>query len=134
MEYDWPRIIKERDGVAVRKLEADDIMLVYPDGSDGTKEDDIKDVEAGAMSNDPQEVIDVVVNVIDNNTAVVRSRTRVKGDNYKMSDGKCETIIREFRTVDTFVRRNGQWQVIASSTVPVRNTTSTASPTPGPGD
>src|SRR4051812_37474862 len=97
MEYDWPRIIKERDGVAVRKLEADDVMLVYPDGSDGTKEDDIKDVEAGAMSNDPQEVIDVVVNVIDNNTAVVRSRTRVKGDNYKMSDGKCETIIREFR-------------------------------------
>jgi len=121
LEHDWPRIVKERDGAAVRKLEADDVMLVYPDGSDGTKEGDIKDIEAGALSNDPQEVVDVIVNVLDNDSAVVRSRTRVKGDNFKLSDGKCETIIREFRTVDTFVRRNGQWQVVASATVPVRN-------------
>src|SRR6185369_489653 len=47
LEYDWPRIVKERDGAAVRKLEADDVMLVYPDGTDGNKEADIKDIEAG---------------------------------------------------------------------------------------
>ena len=132
LEYDWPRIVKERDGAAVRKLEADDVMLVYPDGGDGNKETDIKDIEAGALSNDPQEVIDVTVNVLSSDSAVVRSRTRVKGDNYKMSDGKCETIIREFRTIDTFVRRNGQWQIVASATVPVRSPSpaGTASSTP----
>src|SRR5215831_5771885 len=54
LEYDWPRIIKERDGAAVRKLEADDIMLVYPNGTEGTKEQDIKDIEAGEGSADPQ--------------------------------------------------------------------------------
>jgi ketosteroid isomerase-like protein len=132
LEYDWPRIVKERDGATVRKMEADDILLTYPDGSEGTKEDDIRDIEAGALANDPQEVIDVTVNVLDNNTAIARSRTRVEGDNYKMSDGKCETIIREFRTVDTFVRRNGQWQVVASVTVPVRNPAPAATPSATP--
>jgi len=121
VEYDWPRIVKERDGAAVRKLESDDIILVYPDGADGNKEADIKDIEAGELSNEPQEVVEVTVNVLDNDAAVVRSRTRVKSDNYKLNDGKCQTIVHEFRTVDTFVRRNGQWQLIASATVPVRN-------------
>ena len=132
LEYDWPRIIKERDGAAVRKLEADDIVLVYPDGSDGAKEEDIKDIESGALANDPQEVTDVIVNVLSNDSAVVRSRTRVKGDNYKITDGKCETIIHEFRTLDTFVRRNGQWQIVATATVPVRNPAPTASPSSTP--
>lgn len=128
LEFDWPRIIKERDGAAVRKVEADDIVLIYPDGTDGTKEEDIKDIEAGTLANDPQEISDVVVTVIDNDSAVVRSRTRVKGDNYKISDGKCETIIHEFRTLDTFARRNGQWQIVASATVPVRSPLPSATP------
>src|ERR1041385_9352428 len=105
LEYDWPRIVKEGDGAAVRKLEADDVMLVYPDGSSGTKEADIKDIESGALSGDPQEIAEVTVNVLDNDSAVVQSRTTVKGDNYKITDGKCQTTIHEFRTIDTFVRR-----------------------------
>jgi len=121
LEYDWPRIVKERDGAAVRRVESDDIMLVYPDGADGNKEADIKDIEAGELANEPQEVVDVTVNVLDNDAAVVRSRTKVKSDNYKLNDGKCQTIVHEFRTLDTFVRRNGQWQIVASATVPVRN-------------
>jgi ketosteroid isomerase-like protein len=120
LEYDWPRILKERDGAAVRKLEADDIIMLSPDGSDGSKEGDIKDIESGTMAEDPQEIADVTVKVLDNNSAVVRSRTTVKGDNHVLSDGKCQMIIHEFRTIDTFVRRNGQWQIVASATVPVR--------------
>jgi ketosteroid isomerase-like protein len=132
MEYDWPRILKERDGVAVRKLEADDIIILSPDGSDGTKEGDIRDIESGQMSEDPQEISDVTVNVLNNDAAVVRSRTTVKGDNHVLSDGKCQTVVHQFRSIDTFVRRNGQWQIVASATVPVRNpgpaTTSSATP------
>ena len=128
LEYDWPRILKERDGAAVRKLEADDIIILSPDGSDGSKDGDIKDIESGAMSNDPQEIADVTVKVLDNNSAIVRSRTIVKGDNHVLSDGKCQTIIHEFRTIDTFVRRNGQWQIVASATVPVRNPAPAATP------
>src|ERR1043165_5032302 len=66
LEYDWPRIVKERDGAAVRKLEADDIIILSPDGSEGSKEGDIKDIESGQMADDPQEVADVTVNVLNN--------------------------------------------------------------------
>jgi len=133
LEYDWPRIVKERDGTAVQKLEADDIMLIYPDGSQGTKEQDIKDIESGDLSSDPQEISDLTVNVLDNNSAIVLSRTTVKGDRYRISDGKCETILHEFRSMDTFVRRNGQWQMVASATVPVRSSGPTGTPSPTPG-
>ena len=132
LEYDWPRIVKERDGTAVRKLEADDILLIYNDGSEGSKDQDIKDIETGDSSSDPQEISDLTVNVIDNNTAVVRSRTAVKGDRVRISNGKCEIIIHEFRSVDTFVRRNGQWQVVASATVPVQAVGPAASPSVTP--
>lgn len=133
LEYDWPRIWKERDGAAVRKMEADDVIILSPDGSEGSKEGDIKDIEAGEMANEPQEISDVNVNVLSKDLAVVRSRTTVKGDSYVLSDGgKCTTIIHEFRTVDTFMRRNGQWQIVASATVPVRNPAPGASPSPTP--
>jgi ketosteroid isomerase-like protein len=134
IENDWPRIVKERDAAAVQKLEADDIILVYPDGADGAKEEDVKDIESGALAADPQEISDITVKVLDNDSAIVRSRTTVKSDRYKITDGKCQVTIHDFRSVDTFARRNGQWQLVASATVPVRNSspTSSTSPTPKP--
>src|SRR5437764_1289438 len=75
IENDWPRILKERDAATVGKVEADDILLVYPDGTDGSKEEDVKDIESGALSADPQQISDLTVKVLDNNAAIVRSRT-----------------------------------------------------------
>jgi hypothetical protein len=46
MENDWPRIWKEKDGAAVRRIEADDIILLSFSGMLGSKEQDIKDVGA----------------------------------------------------------------------------------------
>ena len=132
IENDWPRILKERDAAAVRKLESDDIILVYPDGSDGNKEEDVKDIESGALSADPQEISDVTVKVLDNDSAIVRLRTTVKSDRYKIMDGNCQVIIHDFRSVDTFARRNGQWQLVASATVPARNPAPLSSTSPSP--
>ncbi len=132
IENDWPRIVKERDAAAVQKLEADDIILVYPDGADGTKEEDVKDIESGALAADPQEITDLTVRVLDNDSAIVRSRTTVKSDRYKITDGKCQITIHDFRSVDTFARRNGQWQLVASATVPVRNPSPASSTSPSP--
>src|SRR5437763_16222708 len=53
-ENDWPRIVKERDAAAARKLEAEDTILVYPDGLIGRKEEPLREIEAGARSADPQ--------------------------------------------------------------------------------
>src|SRR3981081_965727 len=58
IENDWPRIIKEHDAAAVRRIEADDIVIIYPDGSTGNKEQDAKDIEAGTVTADSWEISD----------------------------------------------------------------------------
>jgi hypothetical protein len=130
IENDWPRIIRERDGAAVKRVEADDVFLVYPDGQTGGKEQDIKDIESGALSADSWEITDLKVNLLDKDVAVVSLRNTVKNGKYKMADGKTNDISGQYRSVDTFVRRNGQWQLVASATVPVRAPAASASPTP----
>jgi len=132
IEKDWPRILKERDAASVRKIEADDIFLVYPDGSDGNKDQDVKDIESGVLASAEQQISELSVNVLDNDSAVVRLRITVKGDQYKISTAKCQQVIHEFRAVDTFARRNGQWQMVASVSVPVMNPAATAIPSPTP--
>ena len=131
IEMDWPRIIKEKDGAAVKKIEADDIVLVYPDGQIGNKDRDIKDIESGALSFDSWDLSDIVVKVLDNDAAVVTLHTTVKGGKYKPADSKAQDISGQYRSVDTFVRRNGQWQMTASATVPILNPAPAASPSPG---
>lgn len=130
IENDWPRILKERDAAAVRRVEADDVVLVYPDGSPGTKDQDIKDIESGALTADSWEISDIVVKILDNDAAVVTLRTTVKGGRYKMPDGRSQDISGQYRSMDTFARRNGQWQLVASATVPVRNPEAAAAPSP----
>lgn len=132
IEMDWPRIIKEKDAAAVRKIEADDIVLVYPDGQIGNKDRDIKDIESGALSFDAWELSDIVVKVLDNDAAVVTLHATVKGGKYKPADSKAaQDISGQYRSVDTFVRRNGQWQMTASATVPILNPAPAASPSVG---
>jgi len=133
IENDWPRIIKEHDAAAVRRFEADDAVFVYPDGSLGGKDQDIKDIESGALSADSWEVSEVTVKVLDKDSVIATVRSVVKGGKYKTPDGKTQDISGEYRSVDTFVRRNEQWQLIGSATVPVPKTaspTAMSSPTP----
>ena len=129
IEMDWPRIIKEKDAAAVRKIEADDVVLVYPDGQIGNKDRDLKDIEGGALSFDSWDLSDIVVKVLDNDAAVVTLHATVKGGKYKPADAKAaQDISGQYRSVDTFVRRNGQWQMTASATVPILNPAPAASP------
>jgi hypothetical protein len=131
IENDWPRIIKEHDVATVRKIEADDALFIYPDGSLGDKAQDVKDMEAGSLSADSWEVLDLKVNVIDSDAAVISGRNVVKGGKYKMPDGKITDISGEYRWVDTFARRNGQWQVVAGAATPMpKGTAATGTPTP----
>ena len=119
IENDWPRIIKERDSAAVQRIEADDVMLVYPDGSLGSKQRDITDIGSGALSADSWDVSEIRVNVLDNNSAVVSLRNVVTNGKYKMADGRTQNTSGQFRSVDTFTRRNGLWQLVGSATVQI---------------
>ncbi len=127
IEKDWPRIIKEHDAATVRRIEADDAILIYPDGTIGGKEQDVKDIESGALTADSWEVSEIKVNVLDNDSAVASGRNTVKGGKYKMPDGKIQNISGDYRWLDTYVRRNGQWQMVAGASIP---TAKSAAPSP----
>jgi hypothetical protein len=128
IENDWPRIIKEHDAAMVKRIEADDAVFLYPDGSIGDKATDVKDMEAGALTADSWEVSEVKVSVLDNDLAVVTGRSIVKGGKYKGQPFPYDDI----RWVDTYARRNGQWQLVAGGATPVLKGTASPSPKPSP--
>jgi len=120
IENDWPRVMKEKDAEAVRRVEADDAIFVYPDGGLGDKGQDVKDMETGALSADSIEMTDLKVNVLSGDAAVVSGRTIVKNGKYKTTDGKSIDISGQYRFIDTFAKRNGEWKLVSGASVPVR--------------
>lgn len=117
MEKDWPRILREKDGAAVRRIEADDVILLAYNGMLGSKEQDIKDIEAGNLTFDSWDVSEVNVKVINSDAAVASLLMTIKGAKFKIDESHSEDISGHYRALDTFARRNGQWQVVASSLV-----------------
>lgn len=120
IENDWPRVLKEKDVEAVKRVEADDAIFVYPDGTVGDKAQDTKDIESGALSADSWEMTDLKVKVLDNDAALVSGRSIVKRGKYKAPDGKVIDISGQYRFIDTFARRNGQWKLVAGISTPIR--------------
>lgn len=128
IENDWPRVLKEHDVEAVKKVEAEDIIGVPPDGSLTTRDQDIKDIGSGNLSADSWEVAEIKVTVLDADAAVASGRSIVKGGKYKNAAGKSVDISGEYRWIDTFARRNGEWKLVASAAVRIMNPTPSASP------
>ena len=110
IENDWPRVMKERDGKAVRRVDADDVYLLSWDGSVATKEEDAKFIETGSISADTIEMSDLKVKVLDKDAAVVTGMITIGGAKYK-APNKC--------LVDTFARRDGEWKLVASGSVKI---------------
>ena len=128
IENDWPRVIKERDVAAVERIEAEDAVFIYPDGSVGNKAQDIKDMQTGALTADAWLLSDLAVTVLDADSAFVFGHSTVRNGKYKMPDGKTMDISGEYRFIDTFARRNGEWKLVAGASVRVMAPTAAASP------
>lgn len=130
IENDWPRVMKERDGQAVRRVDADDAHLLSWDGSVSSKDEDAKFIESGAITADSIQMNDLKVKILDKDAAVVTGIIDIKGGKYKAPDRTID-VSGQYRFVDTFARRNNEWKLIASSSVKVLNpVTLSASPTP----
>ncbi len=133
IENDWPRVIKEKDVAAVGRVEADDVVIVYPDGNVGSKQQDLNDIGSGALTADDIDMTDLKVRVLDSDAAVVSGQTEIKNGKYKMPDGKLLDITGKYRFVDTFARRNGEWKLVAGiSTKITASPATTASPAASP--
>ncbi len=114
MEHDWADTLKTRDAAVIKRIEAEDVTLVYPDGTTGDRAQDVKDIESGALTADAWELSDMKVRVFDQDAAVVTGHSTVKNGKYKNANGKVNDISGEYRFTDTFVKRAGHWQVVAS--------------------
>lgn len=114
LDREWVNVVKTRDLDALRRIEADDVYLVYPDGTTGTKADDMRDIESGNLTVESFEILESKVRVLSKESAVVTGRSAIKNGKYKRGDGKPIDISGEYRFTDVFAKRNGTWQVVIS--------------------
>jgi hypothetical protein len=97
-------------------------VLTYPDGSTGTKADEVQLVETGAINADSWDMADTKVTVLDADAAFITGRATVK--NGKLKDPKTKQTIDisgEYRFLDVFAKRNGRWQAVASHVTKIQS-------------
>jgi ketosteroid isomerase-like protein len=129
VERDWFRAGETYDVEAIRRIVADDAVLVYPDGTPGTKADEVRIAETKAITG-RWEMIDPKVTVLSADSAFITGRSSIKDGKYKEPTmAKAIDISGEYRFLDVYARRNGRWQVVASQATKVAVQTPAASPT-----
>ena len=133
VEREWFKASETYDVEAIKRIVADDAVLVYPDGSPGTKADEVRIAETKAITMDGWEILESKVTVLSADSAFITGRSRIKNGKYKEPNMKQATDISgEYRFLDLYARRNGTWQVIASQATRVAAPTSAASPAASP--
>jgi ketosteroid isomerase-like protein len=122
LENEWAASSQRHDATAVRKILADDLVMIYPDGSTGTKTSELSDIESGAMTADSWELSDTKVTVLGPDSAFITGRGVLKNAKFKdQSTKKTIDISGEYRFTDVYARRNGQWLAVASQTTQIKN-------------
>ena len=106
-ERNWAQATLKEGAAAVDQYEADDIIDTDPTGRVTNKAQDKADLSSGDLKFQSMDLSDLTIHVY-GNTAVAAGTNTVKGT-YKGQD-----ISGKYRFTDTWVKRNGKWQVAAS--------------------
>ena len=115
LEREWMDAPKTRNADAVRRVLADNAVLVYPDGTTATKADEVRTIESGAITADSFEMLDHKVTVIDADAAFISGRSVIKNGKFTIPNQKKPIDVSgEYRFLDVYVKRDGKWQVAAS--------------------
>jgi ketosteroid isomerase-like protein len=122
MERDWAKAVTGHDVDGIKRIEADDFAFVDPSGTIGGQADDVKDAENKSMTVGSWDINDMKVHVYSDDVATVTGRTTLKNGKYKGKDGKEMDISGDYNFIDTYVKRNGRWQVVASAAVKLPKT------------
>jgi ketosteroid isomerase-like protein len=129
LEREWLEASRTHNPEAVRRVVADDVVLVYPDGTTATKADEVRTIESGDITADAFEMIDPKVTVIDADAAFISGRSTIRNGKYKDPNTKRTIDISgEYRFLDVYAKRGGSWQVVASQATKIM--APTPSPTP----
>ena len=122
LEREWAGANKTKDAATVRNILADDIVLTYPDGTTGTKSDEVKMVESGGITTESWDIADTKVTVIDHDAAFITGRATItKGSLKDPASGKTIDISGQYRFMDVYAKRNGKWMAVASQTTKIAN-------------
>ena len=120
LERDWAEAVKNGDADTVRRVMADDIVVINPDGAASTKAAEVDAVQSRAVTIDAWDISDPKVTVLDANNAFVTGRGLIKNGKAKLpNSNKTIDISGEYRFLDVYARRNGKWQAVASQTTPI---------------
>ena len=115
LEREWADANQTHNPEAVKRIVSDNAMIVYPDGSTGSKDVEIKTIESGLITADSYEMFDTKVTVIDADSAFITGRGVIKnGKNVVPGRKKTIDISGEYRFLDVYAKRDGKWQVVAS--------------------
>jgi ketosteroid isomerase-like protein len=106
-EQDWAQAVVTEGAASVDQYEAADIITSDPSGRVTNKTQDKTDLSSGDYQIQSEELSDLKV-LVYGNTAVAAATNRMKGT-YKGQD-----LSGNYRFTDTWVKRNGKWQVVAS--------------------
>jgi ketosteroid isomerase-like protein len=134
-EREWADASKSHNAEAVKRFLADTAVIVYPDGTTATKADEVRTIESGEITADSFDTMNPKVTVIDADSAFITGRSVIKNGKYKAAgQKKTIDISGEYRFLDVYAKRNGQWQVVASQATKidpaVLEAAAKASPTP----
>jgi ketosteroid isomerase-like protein len=131
LERDWAAATRNHEAETVRRIVADNAVMIYPDGTAGTKADEVHSVESGAITADEWEMLDPKVTVLDADSAFITGRSVIKNGKYKdPNQKKAIDISGEYRFLDVYAKRDGKWQAVASQATRIANPAPAASPSP----
>lgn len=129
MEKEWAGAAEAHNVEAVRRIVADDAVIVYPDGVAATKADELRLIESGAITVDSWELLEPKATLINAETAFLTGRSVMKNGKYKDANmKKAIDISGEYRFLNVYSKRDGRWQVVASQATKILNPTPAASP------
>ena len=126
LEREWAAASQAHNSEPVKRIVADDVVMVYPDGSTGTKTDEIASIESGTITLDSWDLLEPKVTVLNENVAFINGRAVIKNGKVKDPQSKrTRDISGEYRFTDIYMRRNGKWQAVSSQTTRIENPTPT---------
>jgi len=129
LEHDWADAVKNGNADAARRVMADDIAVINPDGSASSKPEEIDAIQNHVVTIDGWEIAEPRVTVLDANNAFVTGRGIIKNGKAKVPNStRTIDISGEYRFLDVYARRNGTWQAVASQTTPIAKSPSAKRP------
>ncbi len=130
LERAWLDAYEKNDADAMNKIVADDFTITFPDGSIQTKPQIINSIKKPRNSPPPKFYTEEVQARVYGDTVILIGRVTAE---WRQNN---QTMKQENRYTDTYVKRSGRWQVVAShlSDVPkLKNQTPAISSNAGQG-